>query len=305
MNSAAAPTTNAGLTALRDRLLQRHGDSLQALLFYGSCLQNADIYDGVVDLYVLVSGYRACHGFGLAAMANRLLAPNVYYLEVDVGGRILRAKYAVVSLADFRRGTSMAWFHSYLWGRFAQPCEVIYARDSAVRDRIGACLRQARATFANRTVPLLAEHFDATELWRRGLTLSYSAELRAEGADRIEKLLRRYREQLPGATAEALAGCQWPVRPGLREQTFHCTLPAAVRRRCAFGWRLRRLQGKLLSLLRLMKSAFTFRGGVDYLLWKIERHSGVRIQVSDRVRRYPLLAGWRVFWELYRRGGFR
>jgi hypothetical protein len=57
--------------------------------------------------------------------------------------------------------------------------------------------------------------------------------------------------------------------------------------------------------MRLVKSAFTFEGGVDYLLWKIERHSGVRVEVSDRVRRHPLIFGWGTLIELRRRGAFR
>ena len=45
-------------------------------------------------------------------------------------------------------------------------------------------------------------------------------------------------------------------------------------------WRRRRLAGKLLNLLRLVKGAFTFEGALDYVLWKVERHSGVRVAVS-------------------------
>ena len=43
------------------------------------------------------------------------------------------------------------------------------------------------------------------------------------------------------------------------------------RRRAAVGWWLRRIQGKLLSILRLLKAALTFSEGFDYLIWKITR----------------------------------
>jgi len=68
---------------------------------------------------------------------------------------------------------------------------------------------------------------------------------------------------------------------------------------------LRRIQGKALSLLRLAKAVFTFRGGVDYILWKLERHSGVKIEASERVRRHPLIYGWGLAWRLYRQGILR
>jgi hypothetical protein len=68
---------------------------------------------------------------------------------------------------------------------------------------------------------------------------------------------------------------------------------------------LRRWQGPLLSVLRWIKAAFTFAGGVDYAAWKIERHTGVRIEVTDRLRRRPLIYGWAVLWRLWRSGALR
>lgn len=68
---------------------------------------------------------------------------------------------------------------------------------------------------------------------------------------------------------------------------------------------VRRLLGKTLNVARLIKAAFTFAGGVDYLLWKVERHSGVRIEPTPFLRRHPLLGIWGVAWRLWRRGGFR
>ena len=98
------------------------------MLFYGSCRRSHDDAGGIVDLYVLVDGYRAAYGALLPALANRILAPNVYYLETSFAGRTVRAKYAVVSLDQFERGTAR-WFHPYLWGRFAQPCGLLFAAD--------------------------------------------------------------------------------------------------------------------------------------------------------------------------------
>ena len=86
---------------------------------------------------------------------------------------------------------------------------------------------------------------------------------------------------------------------------FHIQISPQTRRLNRLGWMLRRLQGKFLSLFRLMKAAFTFQGGVDYLVWKLERHTGVPIEVTPKVRRHPLIYGWGMMWRLYRRGVFR
>jgi hypothetical protein len=58
-------------------------------------------------------------------------------------------------------------------------------------------------------------------------------------------------------------------------------------------------------MLRLLKAAFTFDGGADYVVWKIERHRGVRLQLSPWQRRFPLLAAPGIYWQLRRRGILR
>ena len=70
-------------------------------------------------------------------------------------------------------------------------------------------------------------------------------------------------------------------------------------------WSFRRRQGKLLAALRLIKAAFTFQGGADYLAWKIERHSKVKVELTDWQRRHPILAAITLVPRLYKRGGFR
>ena len=93
--------------------------------------------EGIVDLYVIVDDL-PCRPMAMPVLAllNWLLPPNVFYLEVPDGSEIIRAKYAVLTLADFQRGNSTAWFHPYLWARFAQPVRLLYARSekTATRD---------------------------------------------------------------------------------------------------------------------------------------------------------------------------
>ena len=68
---------------------------------------------------------------------------------------------------------------------------------------------------------------------------------------------------------------------------------------------LRRLAGKLLSALRLAKAAFTFQGGADYIVWKIERHSGKKIVLTDWQKRHPIIAGVMLLGALLRNGAVR
>jgi hypothetical protein len=260
-----------------------------------------------VDLYLLVDHYRNAYSSRMQALLNALLPPNVYYLERKQNGQVVRTKYAVLTLADLESGTSRRWFHSYLWGRFCQPTALVYARDNEVRDVVARCFGQAVLTFVRRVLPRIGDEFSARQLWSRGLTLSYSAELRSEKPEKRARLFDAapdYYEAVTRLAAEALADRVQTIEhsDGL---CYRQQLSAGERLVGRISWKLRAWQGKLLSILRLLKATLTFEGGVDYILWKIERHSGVAVKVEPELKRRPLLAMCVLSWRLYRKGGFR
>jgi hypothetical protein len=86
---------------------------------------------------------------------------------------------------------------------------------------------------------------------------------------------------------------------------YHSRVSGARRLATKLAWSLRQGQGKLLSVARLVKALFTFEGGLDYIAWKLERHSGQHIVIPDKVRRAPLIHLWGFFLGLYRRGIFK
>ena len=71
------------------------------------------------------------------------------------------------------------------------------------------------------------------------------------------------------------------------------------------AWKTRARLAKPLNMARLAKAAFTFSGGVDYIAWKIERHSGHKIDVTPFQRRHPLLSAGPALWRLWRKGVLR
>jgi len=292
---------------LIDEIIARHGEAVQAILFYGSCLRTGDDLDGLVDLYALVDNYRAAYTSRIQAFFNVLLPPNVYYLEREFEEQVVRTKYAVLSLADFQKGTSRRWFHSYLWGRFCQPTALLYARDHEVARLVQEGFAQSVLTFMRRVLPQIEPEFNARRLWRRGFELSYRAELRAERPEKRARLFDAAPEYYEKITRTAMEAVSYPVEIVDNSGSVSYRHDISSRRRflSRITWRLRSLQGKVLSVLRLLKAITTFEGGVDYILWKIQRHSGVTVDVEPRLRRRPLLAIWVLSWRLYRRGGFR
>ena len=113
------------------------------------------------------------------------------------------------------------------------------------------------------------------------MNASYRAELRAEGGGRAEKLVDAYGE--------------WP------EMLWRLTQEPPPRGGWgAFAWRLRAVQGGFLSVARLLKATATFKGGLDYIAWKVKRHAGVDVGVRAWERRHPFFAAPIVAARYYR-----
>jgi len=284
--------------AFGDELRRRYGDAVAGVVFYGSCLRQSTDMGLMLDFYVLVDSYRAALKNPVSAFFAALLPPNVYYHEMTFEGRTLRAKVAVISMSQFMRNTGAACFASSTWARFAQPALILFARNDEVRRRITAALAAAPETLLRRTAPLLPATFTARDLWVEALTQTYGAELRPEaaskGAELVDADLARY-----AAVTSAVFGT--PDANGLYHQTITRAEESASRK----AWALRRVQGKTLNALRLIKAAFTFQGGLDYAVWKIERHSGVKINLTDDQRKRPIITGLKLFLQTRKRGGIK
>lgn len=284
--------------AFVDAATKRFGNSVAAIVFYGSC-RRVDQPDGLYDLYVILDDYRGLPR--LDAMLAAALPPNVYYLEAVADALTRRAKCTVISRGDFSRG-QQRWFHSYLWGRFCQPVSLAYARDASIRDEMLECLASAVTKFIGESICLQGDEFDTRTLWIDGLRTSYSTELRSEGPDRAAELFATHADFYETVTAAAASSSALVATGSGR---WRSTQTSSRRRRAVRAWRVRRVTGKFLALARILKAGITFDGGLDYIIWKLERHSGKHIEVPERVRRRPALHMWGFFWRLYRAGVFR
>ncbi len=295
--------SHPALGELVSDLRRRHNDAITAVLVYGSCLRSGDIFDGLLDLYLLCDDYPLAYGPGALALANRLLPPNVFYAEQAWENRVLRSKVTVISLADFRHGCSRAWFQSYIWGRFAQPTRIAWSHNPQSREQVEDCLLDAAYTLLHRALPALPGEGSLADLWEGALGLSYSTELRTERSGRARELVLASADFYQAVTEFHADSLVFPFH--VYDERYRSDIPTHVRMTAGWAWRLRVVQGKTLSVLRLVKALFTFEGGLDYIAWKLERHSGEPIEIPERVRRRPLVFMWGFFWGLYRRGIFK
>jgi len=316
----SARPAGAHVLAVAERVAARLAPHAVAVLYYGSCRRNGVGPDAVIDLHVVVDDLSAAVG-RVGGWLGRWLPPNVYYLEqdaleqdaleqgalprdalaCDAPSARLRAKYAVLSERELRRACAGRRFHSYLWGRYAQPVSIVWTRAPADRERVLEALTDAVGTFLARVVPTLEAPFTALDAFEHGLGWCYRAELRAEGGHRAAELVAADASHY-AALAPALTEAGGRRRADGRFEA----LCSRRRRWAAYGsWWLRVVAGKPLSLARLLKALATFDGGLDYIVWKLERHSGRRIELPERVRRRPLVHLWPLLWRLWRQGVFR
>lgn len=272
-----ARPVHEAVSAMAEIISARHGAAVRAVLFYGSCLRDrvpGPGEDDLLDFYVLVDRYGDFYDTRLAAVANALLPPNVFFMETLWQGRTLRAKYAVISLAHFRHGASPRCIQPMIWARFCQPTRLVMLRDGADREDIITSLTDAVTTLLTAAGP-------GEQPWVRGFRETYRCELRPEGVGRAKKIYQADRERYDRIAALVDGG------------------------RRAVPWIVRRIVGKLLNGARLVKAVFNYDGALDYALWKIARHSSVHLTASDWQRRHPLLASPALIWRLFRLGAFR
>ena len=286
--------------ALLAQIRQRYGKGRLAVLIYGSYLRGKR--DTLLDFYVLLDSYRSMPGTWQGWLA-KALPPNVYQIHHGTAPNEIRAKYALLTMKRFEYAVKSE-FHSYFWARFAQPCGILYCRDETVQARVIDAIAQATGTFTRRVVPGLPDRFDAGQLWTEGLTRTYQCEFRSEPAGHAEKLFGYWPDYYRGVT-RSLAELETCIEIADETDRFLNTSSSGSRRSFRFSWWVRRMQGKVLSTVRILKAPLTFVGALDYLLWKIKRHSGVYIEPTPLQRKYPLIFAWPLLWRLWRRGAFQ
>ncbi|MCR0981092.1 hypothetical protein [Roseomonas populi] len=276
---------------IADDILAGHGEAVEAVIFYGSCRRSGDA-TGLLDLYVLTTSDRAFNGPGAAAFFNAALPPNVLHWRLDGPDGPLRAKVAVMTLHAFEGRMRPDATDTTLWARFCQPATLVHARDTEARRRVEAAVARAVEIAVTWALRLGAPTEPPAALWRHLFAKTYGAELRAERGNRPESIVATAPAWFDAILPAALA--RLPARPA-----------ADGGRAWARRWARRRAAGKALNVARLVKAAFTFNGGPDYLADKVARHSGVAFELTPWQRRHPILAAPLLLWRLRRQGAVR
>jgi hypothetical protein len=272
----AGQSVHPDIAALAESLKSRHRDVL-AILAYGSALRDSNPKETLIDYYVITKSSAGLSTNVISRLFGMLVPPNVYYAENGTA----RCKYAVLPYDLLMRKLRATASNPYFWVRFAQPMRIVWSRDVHEQQKMFQALTQAMQT-AQSNATALTPNGDVSEKWTRLFEQTYGTELRPEGAQRSKQIVDRQLLHYSSIqqAADIVVTSKQP-------------------------WAIRKAIGKTLSLLRLLKAAFTFQGGADYAAWKIKRHSGVDIPITDWQRRHPILAAVMLLPKILKRGGLK
>lgn len=279
-------------------LQEKFRPNILAIILYGSWLRGKR--DTLPDFYVILDTY-SCLPSRWERLGNRVLKPNVYNLLLHEEEKTCVAKYATITLEHFVSGITND-FHPYLWARFSQPTKVIFSKSSAISSSISHAFTKASERMLSETIPMVASESSLNTLWETSLALTYKTELRSENSQKSRELVGHYAKYLEKKTD--LIGPRYGLSKTERG-TWVCHSSWPKRFTAVVKWKLRNYVGTLLSVMRLVKAAFTFNEPLEYILWKVERHTGIKKEASLRQKRHPLIFAWGLLWEIYREGGFK
>lgn len=284
---------------LAQKLAKEMGDQALGVLFYGSCLRTGD-EAGLMDFYILTKDAKGYGPNMVSRAVHRAVPPLVRYYKCQYEGQQIHAKVAIITLKRFAALTKPGALDISIWARFAQPCALIYARDQLARDQVHEAIRSAITTAITWAVCFGPEAGAPGDFWRALFRATYAAELRIEDASRadliVELAAQRYNDLfLPAMRAAGFS----PVKnPG---GTYSVALAAGKRRHAKRRWILSRLASKSINFLRIIKGAVTFEGRADYVAWKIERRTGITLELTDWQRSHPVLAAPQLLLQLRRK----
>lgn len=276
------------------------GPATVALLHYGSHAQRVPGGEASAwDFFVVVDDYRAAYRAlaavqprfpaGRAAFLNRLLPPNV--ISVTAPGLPARtAKCCVLSVDDLVRACGPRPLDHFTRARLFQLTHLVWSRDEAGREQVAGAVMAARRGTFEWSRPFLPGRFDARSYLRTLLEISYAAEIRPEDDQHLDVLLGAQAGILVPVAETLLAHFAALGRLGRVGDVYRDPWPpgslARAFARLWFGW------SKMRATLRWAKYMALYEDWLDYVVRKVERRSGVTLELTERERRWPLIFLW-------------
>jgi len=285
-----------------DLLRDACGRDLVAVVFFGSRLLGTSPGEGsAADLVIVVENYLrfyesigsrlpAARHSGIMAALNRALPPNIIYLN-DPGGMRAGAKCFVVTEYDLGLALSADAKDHFFRGRLAQRVHIVFARSDRDRLALERRIDVARQLTVD-WVPiyLSGESFGVLDFCRRMMEVSYAGEIRPEARSRVHEVFQSQVSFFRLVYGRVLQDAARDGRLVADGDRYRVTKKPSWRERRRWAAFFRR--SKARATLRWFKYMLTFDDWLDYIVRKVERRSGVRIELTKSERRFPVILLW-------------
>lgn len=294
-------TGDAEARELVQALVEIGREHVVAVLLFGSRLVQAspDRFSAH-DLVLVVDDYREFHRRLVAAghhrrgawvldIMARVLPPNVIAFVPRPDGPV--GKTMVFDEADFRRALSPMARDHFLKGRMAQNVALLYARDPEVEAWVPGVIAASREDTVRWAGPFVEAPFGPEEFARRMLEVSYGGEIRPESGERVAEVFAAQREFLVETYAAVLDAL---ARRGslVRDSRGRYRLPSPPGRLDRARIRAYFFRSKIRATARWLKHVATFNDWLTYIQRKVERRTGMTVEITRLERRYPLIFLW-------------
>jgi len=247
-----------------DKFHEIFKEHLLCIILYGSCLHSSTRKaTSIHDFYIVVDSYYGILPGVLHTVLNILFPPNVYYIQLDKGDNIIEAKYNTIIGCIYNAMMTNAWF----------------------------------------TLACMQDEFTLEGFIKNLLKLSYSGEVRIERDTKIDDLFNAGKEFYEFVYGRILDEISVHIKTVEKKSSFYRLVMTPEENNNHKKW----LDGfikksRRRSIMRWPKSIYTFGNYVDYLLLKVERSKGIKIELTPMERKFPLIFGWRHFFKLRRKG---
>ncbi len=290
-------------------LTEACGDNLAAVILFGSrLLGTSPDAHSAADLFVVVEEYERFYSdigrrlparrrARIMAALNRFLPPNIISVR-DPGDLRAGTKCFVISRSDLEVALSNGARDHFCRGRMMQQFQIVHARTPADGARLEERLLDARRLTLDWVPLYLPRSFSVLDYCRRMLDRSYAGEIRPESKSRVGEVFEAQRHYLILSYTRIL---QDAVREGILEREdglYNMVERPALRRR--FRWRLFFLGSKIRATLRWSKYMLTFDDWLDYIVRKVERRTGLHLELTPNERRLPIFLLWPKVFRVFR-----
>ncbi len=306
----------SAVSELAETLVEISAGSIRSILLYGSHMLGANPdRHSAVDFVVIVDEYRpfyaALNAAGelhrptwLLSMMAGFLPPNaIAFAPEDARNGI--AKCIIVSRAHLERALGPNPPDHFLLARLVQKVGPVYSATPNDAVWVEQLLASARDRVLEWLEPYLDGPVDAEGLGRRMLEVCYRGELRPESIQRAGRIFEaqasHFREHFGPVLARGVEQDVLVERIDIERNgadggragpltTYELARPAsaALRRK----WRRHFLKSKVRATARWFKHIATFANWLPYIVRKVERHRGERIELTRLERRLPLIFLW-------------